>query len=711
MTEASGTARVAEVELKREYPDAPVPSEIVRRNVVAVRAAIFGLRRVKQIEAESRARPPSRVETTPDSTTAAPVGAGASAGVSQALSVDPFTSMERSGLIVPPPFDLLTLAVMPENNTELAPCIDAMAVNCDSFGYVVEPRVPVDDRASLAVRQRLLDERVLVENFMANCCDEGDAIEDLRDKVTRDLEATGNGYVQFVEEPGTGRLVGLTHLPSWTMRLGPEDWGLTPYMDRQLVKSVRLVLDPPEEDESEAAVEDESAPSGEEVVVRADPPNLQNEASEPKPAPPPAAASPPKPKRSKLPTYHEETTFEIREVLRFKRFRRYVHLVDRTTVVWFKELNDPRLISSLDGHVVTREELNAEAPDAESIPRFTLAGNRLVVRTGPVGFDVSLAANPLRHRRLYCTRSPYGLPRYQGHLFCVFGSRAAEEINFTTFKNNNIPSAVITVSNGKLDDESLERLDEFVEAAIQSDDNYSKFLLLEAEPATEGARDPGSMRIEVKPLTREQHTDALFVEYQKANDDRTRRAWRFAPIYVGVSGDWTGKTIDASRRLSEEQVFGPTRAKTDRFFDEDVLLRLGVANSRFRSLSPNVTENGDLIRMLATGEKTGTVTPDIAHQFLELVTNKKLPKPKRGEGFDPHVPFSLTLARVMKQAAAGARAAGGGEPTSQGHAGLQVAGPGRDRPMEPAAEALAEANAEIERRVLALEERVFEEED
>lgn len=308
----------------------------------------------------------------------------------------------------------------------------------------------------------------------------------------------------------------------------------------------------------------------------------------------------------------------------------------------------------------------------------------LGIARGRVGFPVRSAANPVRHRRLYCTRSPYGLPRYTGHLFSIFGSRAAEEINFTTFKNNNIPSLAVTVSNGKLDDDSVERIEEFVEASIQGDDNYSKFLLLEAEPVMEGMRDPGTVKIDIKPLTKEQHTDALFVNYQGANDERTRRAWRFPPVFVGKSEDFTGKTIEASRKLGEEQVFAPEREKVDRFLTRDVLLRLGIIWSTFRSHSPNVAENSELVKLLASGEKTGGLTPRIARKLLGRVVNEDLGDVD-ADLLAPDQPFSLTLAHIMKTTSA-SDATGGGEPTSQGRSGLQVGGGERDRSLEPARE-------------------------
>jgi len=156
-------------------------------------------------------------------------------------------------------------------------------------------------------------------------------------------------------------------------------------------------------------------------------------------------------------------------------------------------------------------------------------------------------------------------------------------------------------------------------------------------------------------------------------------------VFVGRSDDFTGKTIEASRKLGDEQVFAPERAKVDRFLTKDVLLRLGIVWSVFHSNSPNVTENAELVKLLASGEKTGGLTPRIARKLLGRVVNEDLGDVNT-DLLPPDQPFSLTLAQIMKTDSA-ITAPGGGESTSQGRSGLQVGGDGtRDRSLEPAFE-------------------------
>lgn len=605
--------------------------ESVARNLRAIRSTIFGITKNRGFAKQ-----------------ASPATDGASSGESKA-EPDPFVQLERTGTVLRPPFDPLLLSMIPENSTEVGPAVDAMAVNCEGFGWRLEPRIPITESTPVEVLETLAFERVAAENFFAAACQDENGFDDLRDKLRRDFETTGMLYLEFLEVPGVGRLDGLNHLPSWTMRLARLDRERTEYVARRVEKRVRLV--PIEPDSPDL---DPSVPSpDEEGVVEV-----------------------------RKQRFEEQVSYEIVEETRWKRFRRYVQKHEGSTT-YFKELGDPRLVDCRNGEVVSREKLSEDhGSGARSEPRFTLAGDRIAIREGVVGFPVRLAANPVKHLDLYSTRSSYGLPRYIGNLFSIFGSRAADEINYVTFKNQNVPNLVISVSNGQLTEDSADRIEEFLEA-IQSDDNYSKILLLEAEPVMEGMRDPGTVKIDLKPLTKEQHADALFVNYQNNNDERTRRAWRFPPIFVGKSEDYSGKTIDASRRLGDEQVFGPERHRFDRFWTRWVLVEaLGIAWSTFRSNSPDVAENADLVKLMAQGEKTGGLTPRIARKIIGRVVNEDLGDVEvDAEGFDPDAPFTWSVAKMMKSDSASA-ATGGGEPTSQGRAGLQVGGGDRDRTAE-----------------------------
>lgn len=318
---------------------------------------------------------------------------------------------------------------------------------------------------------------------------------------------------------------------------------------------------------------------------------------------------------------------EVDSIEEYRRYRSYIQsknirkqnldLIGDNKVVYFKEFGDPR-------------DMDCE--------------------TGKIGGDVpkEKRANEMVYFNIYSPRTPYGLPRYIGNLLSIFGDRAAEEINFITFRNNNIPSMVVAVSNGQLTEGSVQRIESFVESQIQGSDNYSKFLILEAETLMEG-EDGGQMKLDISPLTSQQHKDALFQNYSEKNQDKIRRCFRLPPIFVGRSDEYTHATAESSRRVADEQVFAPERNEFDEFINRIIFPDMGIVYHKFKSNSPNTTDNEQLVKILGYSEKTGGMTPRVSRMIMEDVLGIDLPD--FPEGFDPDVPFSLTMAEAVKNKA------------------------------------------------------------
>lgn len=305
-----------------------------------------------------------------------------------------------------------------------------------------------------------------------------------------------------------------------------------------------------------------------------------------------------------------------------KRFRRFVQGSESESgkCVYFKEWDDPRIIDKRDGSV-----------SDENLPKENRA-------TG------------LMYFRIYTPDTMYGLPRLVGNLFSVWGSRLSDQLNYATFTNNNIPSMVVSVSNGMLTDGSIKRIEEFVKSQITSNDNMSKFLILEAETADDDVVNAGAMKIEITPLQDTQRDDQMFQKYDENNAEKVRRSFRLPPIFVGRSNDLNRSTADASRRLADEQVFGPERNYMDNKINEILVHMGGFTYVKIKSNSPNVTDDEVLVKMLSQSEKTGGMTPNIGREILSDVFNRQIPKiDKEKSGFDPDIPFSLTIADAVKK--------------------------------------------------------------
>ena len=495
---------------------------------------------------------------------------GGEPGKTQTQAEDPFKSLAAEGEIIEPPFDMLTLSMLPEHSSELGQCVEAMQINIEGFGHRQKSRIRAPDpnakdvaRPPQEIMNEVHAEYVKLANFFEYCTEE--SFVEFRKRIRKDLETTGCGYFEVIRDI-KGGIQSFKHIPSYQMRLGKQG--------DDLIEYERPILE------------------------------LQIDGS-----------------------------VQVKKVKEWKRFRKFVQSTSihrrnlaliGTKKRWFKEFGDPRDLHNETGKFAGEGEQG--------------------------GIPLKNRANEVVYMKLYSARSPYGLPRYIGNLLSIFGDRAAEEINYTTFRNNNIPSMLIMCANGQLTEGTIERIESFVESTIQGSDNYSKFLIIEGEQDSEEGEDQGQLKLSAQPLTKDQHDDALFQNYSKNNQDKVRRAFRLPPIFVGRSDDYTRATAESSRRLADEQVFAPERDEFDNMMNRQIYPDMGVRYHKFKSNSPNTTDNEQLVKILAGAEKTGGMTPAIARLVLADILSQDIAD-DFPEGFPTNVPFSLTMAEAVKNKA------------------------------------------------------------
>ena len=128
--------------------------------------------------------------------------------------------------IIPAPYNPLALVAMEEESNILRECVDAMVVNIGGFGYLFRPRKlpPVlVDRLSDAI----VEEKIELETWLESLCPEVSFTE-MRKRMRRDLELTGNGYLEVVKT-SQGEVVELKHIPAHWIRISKLDKTFTSY--------------------------------------------------------------------------------------------------------------------------------------------------------------------------------------------------------------------------------------------------------------------------------------------------------------------------------------------------------------------------------------------------------------------------------------------------------------------------------------------------
>ena len=114
--------------------------------------------------------------------------------------------------LLQPPYMPRILDRLTQENDALSPCIEAMVTNIDGTGYIFEKntdsRLEQDpsDPVVLALND-FFDEPWPGENFMS-----------IRKKVRRDIERTGNGYIEVIRTP-SDEIVYMRHVDAKMMRI------------------------------------------------------------------------------------------------------------------------------------------------------------------------------------------------------------------------------------------------------------------------------------------------------------------------------------------------------------------------------------------------------------------------------------------------------------------------------------------------------------
>lgn len=355
--------------------------------------------------------------------------------------------------------------------------------------------------------------------------------------------------------------------------------------------------------------------------------------------------------------------YEIRKRLESKRFRKFaqtnrvssrIGTVSDGQGVWFKEFQDSRVYDRKTG------ELATTAKEIKDLRRKKQLAHEIVHVSAPQ------------------TRGVYGLPYYIGNVISINGDIKAENINMSTFSNNNIPSMVVAVSGGQLTPGSLDRIAEFSESKFQHSDNRSKFLLLESETMDDDSLDTGRSRIEIKSLHETQKEEAMFQKYSEECRAAIRRSFRLPEILVGRGSAASGVVVAASMKLADEQVFSQDRTHFVDWINRKLLPELGILNLMIELNSPNATDPATIVNLLGSSEKTGAMTPRIARDQISRLLGIRLPDFEENGQFDPDIPFTLTQAEAVKKV----NEAGLNNPTGSNEPEKEITGADQTQPSQ-----------------------------
>jgi PBSX family phage portal protein len=298
------------------------------------------------------------------------------------------------------------------------------------------------------------------------------------------------------------------------------------------------------------------------------------------------------------------SAFAYRDFETKRRLRLYVQVLYGQFIAYFKELDDPRIISSRTGNVFkSLEHLQAIEP---GVP----------------------PATEILHMKIHSPLSAYGVPRWIGATLAVLGSRSSEEVNATYFDNKAVPPMAILVSGGQLAAGAAATIKNYIRDNIRGKDNFHKIMVLEAEsaPGAIAGANGSRCRIEVKNLQDSQHQDALFQQYDANNTEKVGNQFRLPKILRGDMKDFNRATADAALQYAEQQVFQPERNKFDHIINKRIFPLLGIRFFKFVSNGVAVKDPVALGTIIKDHVEAGILTPNEGRSLEGDVLGKAFPK-------------------------------------------------------------------------------------
>jgi PBSX family phage portal protein len=297
------------------------------------------------------------------------------------------------------------------------------------------------------------------------------------------------------------------------------------------------------------------------------------------------------------------TTYQ--KVTTIRRFRKFVQQVNAHKV-YFKEFGDPRNMDFRTGEYETAEK---------KVP-------------------VEYQATEILHQK-QTSDDPYGVPRWISQLPSILGSRESEEVNLRYFEDNTVPPMIISVSGGRITRESYRNLENLLQRQQVGKDRQHKILLIEAIAESIDLEGSSHVSFKVDKLTDARQSDGLFHDYDKANMDKVRSAFRLPPVLIGSAENHTYATANTSAFIAEMQVFLPERMKHDAFLNHHIINHpagLGLKTVQLKSKAPPLTNPEKLVQAFTAFNVMGAITPRDAVDLCNDVTQVKLEQyPQEGD--------------------------------------------------------------------------------
>ena len=181
----------------------------------------------------------------------------------------------------------------------------------------------------------------------------------------------------------------------------------------------------------------------------------------------------------------------------------------------------------------------------------------------------------------------YGVPRYKSTAPAIMGNRAAAERNLNFFRNDAVPRMALTISGGKLSQNSVDTIQKFFKAS-KGIKNAHRMMIIQVDSEATQFTSQAKPDVQLKPLTVGETDDASFQNYRMQNDEEVREAFGIAKAFF-TPDDVNKAVAYATKEITNEQEFDPTQKQIEHAFYHTIIVDMfssmeGVNQKDFQSV-------------------------------------------------------------------------------------------------------------------------------
>lgn len=299
-------------------------------------------------------------------------------------------------------------------------------------------------------------------------------------------------------------------------------------------------------------------------------------------------------------------------------FRTIVQMVG-TDFIWFKQLGDPRTISSKTGKAFS-DEAAMKKEEGEDVKPAT---------------EIWWHSNPFPN-------DPYGMVRWHGMIPGLRGSRIAQDQTVDDLASSSIPRGLLLAMDTRIGKSTIAQLKAFFKSGQGK--NHNRIAIVEAQTSKASVMaGTGRVALEWVSLVEAQHKDASHQWYVERTEIAVGVQFRIPKLLTGRIEDVNRSTSQATLEYAEEQVFVPERFSLSWDMTHKLLIPHGVKFWEFFLKGPQKPDRESVAKAAETFLKHGVMTPAEARPIAERALAIDLldtPQPWQNQ------PTSFTLAGV-----------------------------------------------------------------